>query len=103
MRFRFTIRDLLWLTVVVALCVAWYLDHWRQSDMWWIIEQRNGQTIITDRASREEIYRFDKGRAFIRGTRLIFMGWFSPKSPVQQPSILSPSPPSTSHNGKIEL
>ncbi|HEY2411319.1 MAG TPA: hypothetical protein VGI40_03705 [Pirellulaceae bacterium] len=28
---RFTIRDLLWLTVVVALAVGWWLDH-RQFD-----------------------------------------------------------------------
>ena len=28
--FRFTIRDVLWLTVVVALGVAWYIQH-RQS------------------------------------------------------------------------
>lgn len=27
MRLRFTIRDLLWLTAVVALAVAWWLDH----------------------------------------------------------------------------
>ena len=27
MRFRFTIRDLLWLTVVVVLAVGWWLDH----------------------------------------------------------------------------
>ena len=27
MRFRFTIRDLLWLTLVVALVVAWWIDH----------------------------------------------------------------------------
>src|SRR5689334_9832302 len=26
MRLRFTIRDLLWLTVVVAVCVAWWLS-----------------------------------------------------------------------------
>jgi len=26
---RFTIRDLLWLTVVVALAVCWWLDHGR--------------------------------------------------------------------------
>ena len=25
--FRFTIRDVLWLTVVVALAVAWWIDH----------------------------------------------------------------------------
>jgi hypothetical protein len=27
MRLRFTIRDLLWLTVLVAVCVAWWLDR----------------------------------------------------------------------------
>jgi hypothetical protein len=28
--FRFTIRDVLWLTVVVALAVGWLVDHRRQ-------------------------------------------------------------------------
>jgi hypothetical protein len=27
MRFRFTIRDLLWLTLVVALALAWWVDR----------------------------------------------------------------------------
>ncbi len=27
MRLRFTIRDLLWLAVVVALAVGWWLEH----------------------------------------------------------------------------
>jgi hypothetical protein len=27
MRFRFTIRDLLWLTALVAIGVGWWLDH----------------------------------------------------------------------------
>jgi hypothetical protein len=27
MKLRFTIRDLLWLIVVVALAVGWWLDH----------------------------------------------------------------------------
>jgi hypothetical protein len=27
--FRFTIRDVLWLTVVVALAVGWIVDHAR--------------------------------------------------------------------------
>jgi hypothetical protein len=29
MRFRFSIRDLLWLTLVVGLIVGWWLDHQR--------------------------------------------------------------------------
>ena len=28
--FRFTIRDMLWLTVVVALAAGWYVEHRRQ-------------------------------------------------------------------------
>jgi len=31
MKFRFSIRDLLWLTVAVALAVGWWLDHERLS------------------------------------------------------------------------
>ena len=29
MRLRFTIRDLLWLTALLALAVGWWLDHAR--------------------------------------------------------------------------
>lgn len=29
--FRFTIRDVMWLTLLVALAVAWGIDHWRQA------------------------------------------------------------------------
>jgi hypothetical protein len=32
MPLRFTIRDLLWLTLVVALAVGWWLDHKRVAD-----------------------------------------------------------------------
>ena len=31
MPFRFTIRDLLWLTLVVALATGWWLDHQRDA------------------------------------------------------------------------
>ena len=31
MRIRFTIRDLLWLTALVAMGVGWWLDHRAQS------------------------------------------------------------------------
>ena len=30
MRFRFTIRDLLWLAALTAVCVAWWIDHQHQ-------------------------------------------------------------------------
>jgi hypothetical protein len=29
--FRFTIRDVLWLTVVVGFAAGWWVDHWQQS------------------------------------------------------------------------
>ena len=32
MHFRFTIRDLLWLTLVVAMSVGWWLDHRRRNE-----------------------------------------------------------------------
>ena len=32
MRIRFTIRDLVWLTVVAALAVGWWLDHRQMAD-----------------------------------------------------------------------
>jgi len=34
MRFRFSVRDLLWLTLTVALTAGWWLDHWRYRDEW---------------------------------------------------------------------
>jgi hypothetical protein len=33
-RFRFTIRDMLWLTVVVAMAIAWRLDRSRWQQDW---------------------------------------------------------------------
>ena len=34
--FRFTIRELFLLTLIVALCVGWVVDHWRlaRHDAW---------------------------------------------------------------------
>jgi hypothetical protein len=32
MRFRFTIRDLFWLTALVAMGVGWWLDHRRLTE-----------------------------------------------------------------------
>jgi hypothetical protein len=29
--FRFTIRDVLWLMVVVGMGVGWWIDHWQIS------------------------------------------------------------------------
>jgi len=29
--FRFTMQNVLWLTVVVGLVLGWWMDHWRVS------------------------------------------------------------------------
>jgi hypothetical protein len=50
MRLRFTIRDLFWLTLVVALGVGLWIEHLRQSQFQeWIVTDQNGKIIITDR------------------------------------------------------
>jgi hypothetical protein len=76
MCFRFTIRDLLWLTLVVALIAGWWIDRWRQEQMhWWEIEQRNGATVIMDPQSGEKIYEFREdfhAKARIYGRSLHF-------------------------------
>jgi len=29
--FRFTIRDVMWLTLIAALLTLWAMDHWRKN------------------------------------------------------------------------
>jgi hypothetical protein len=56
MRLRFSTRDLLWLTLVVALAVGWWLEHRRQSTYEiWEIMQSNGTTTITNRVTGQYI------------------------------------------------
>ena len=35
---RFTIRDLLWLTVIVAMTIGWWIDHRSQAKAKWQTE-----------------------------------------------------------------
>jgi hypothetical protein len=39
MRLRFTIRDLLWLTALVAVLVAWWADHRRATESYAELEK----------------------------------------------------------------
>jgi hypothetical protein len=65
MRLRFSIRDLLWLTLVVGMLMAWWLDqrvmNWQIDydkqrieslefvrDLKYTVEQKNGTTIVTE-------------------------------------------------------
>ena len=47
MRFRFTIRDLLWLTALIAMGVAWWVDH----------RSIQRQSVIEFNDLRETLYR----------------------------------------------
>jgi len=55
MKFRFTIRDLLWLTLVVAMGVGWWLDHQRLSEpRYSFITEANGtKNVLLDNNSGE--------------------------------------------------
>jgi hypothetical protein len=44
MKLRFTIRDLLWLTVVVGISMGWWLDHERNKPHWPIGDKNMGYT-----------------------------------------------------------
>ncbi|MBC7856547.1 MAG: hypothetical protein IAF94_24210 [Pirellulaceae bacterium] len=39
--FRFSIRDLLWLTALVALSVGWAIDYWRPTNPYLKAEFKN--------------------------------------------------------------
>jgi len=49
MRLRFTIRDLLWLLLVLGLCMGWWLYHLRIYKRYYATFPRRGEMVITDR------------------------------------------------------
>jgi hypothetical protein len=51
MRLRFTIRDLLWLTLVVALGAGWWIDHHFDRYHPWVVQQINGDLRITHKTT----------------------------------------------------
>ena len=89
MRIRFTIRDLLWLTLVVAILTTWWLsqrvffwqqDHDRQTIQslmrpkpiiprpdTWIVQNKNGTTVITS-ANTNASFTVPEGKSFGIGT-----------------------------------
>lgn len=53
-RLNFSIRDLLWLTLVAALVGAWWLDHHRLTrgeGRYTFIEYKSGEQVILDNAT----------------------------------------------------
>jgi len=61
MRFHFSIRDLLWLTLVVALVLGWWFDHSRQSKRWFVYSERNGQIVIENSPDGQVLRRAPGG------------------------------------------
>src|SRR5262245_58385548 len=57
--FRFTIRDVLWLTVVVALTLGWWIDHRHTTAMRQAIELRlaNDARKLKEQANSLALYR----------------------------------------------
>jgi hypothetical protein len=53
--FRISIRDLLWLTVVVALGVGWWLEHWRASEDMRRMAEANAKLRYDARVAKEEV------------------------------------------------
>jgi hypothetical protein len=60
MRLRFTIRDLLWLTLVVALIAAWSIDHWRKPSGRYRLVETESELEIFD-SKRNVFWRKDDG------------------------------------------
>jgi hypothetical protein len=51
--FRFTIRDVLWLTVVVAMAAGWYCDRTRQAAAFLMHARTQGELIRSANAEAE--------------------------------------------------
>jgi hypothetical protein len=75
--FRFTIRDLLWLTVVVGVAAAWWVDH-RMMSLW---EYRGVILDMELRARGWTVVFLDDG-----GLILEPPGW-RPDPPAQTPNL----------------
>lgn len=48
---HFSIRDLLWLTVVVALVIGWWTDHRRNDRETKVIDFQGNEALVTERAA----------------------------------------------------
>jgi hypothetical protein len=55
---RFTIRDVLWLTVVVALGVAWWIDRTRLMNRPQPAREESYEVIVGDQ-DRDKVYLFN--------------------------------------------
>jgi len=93
MRFRFTIRDLLWLTLVVALIIGWFIDQRRHAQMALENQLLKRDEQVIERAQAELIWTharycsrwagLDENRCGGRFARLIgYDGGMSQQCPV---------------------
>jgi hypothetical protein len=90
--FRFTIRDVLWLTVVVGMRTAWGIDRWQQNIRMQITTESAGNRNLILRHYVDALTRALQSR----GHRVEIIGG---KVLVDEPAaILQPqSAPSTDH------
>ena len=57
---RFTIRDAMLLTIIIALVIAWGLDHYRL----YVVQERL-DTVLGECASRNLTFEFDNEEVWI--------------------------------------
>ena len=72
--FRFTIRDVLWLTVVVAVGVGWWIDHSRHQGMTWQWQEMHEAGLFAKGVENVHISYMDGSEAVYdenRGVRYI--------------------------------
>jgi hypothetical protein len=57
MKLQFSIRDLLWLTLVIGMAVAWRIDHRRNYQQWEVdFAPASGGVMLRDKESNERRY-----------------------------------------------
>jgi hypothetical protein len=70
MRVRFTIRDLLWLTLVVALCLGWSVDHWRKPGGRYRLVETESELRIIDNETGNYWEKDDRDHWTLRGHKI---------------------------------
>jgi hypothetical protein len=60
MRLRFTIRDLLWLTLVVAMGLGWWLDHQMRHPTRYSVTEYGPELTVTDNKTGETWLKWPK-------------------------------------------
>src|SRR5687767_1283401 len=98
-RFRFRIADMLWLVLVVALALGWWLDRGKLAGEAAQLRVENAQAMRLVNATRSQLFRMGRGGS---GGIYPFKPYFIPVAPAIKtdapppPKLDRPIPPATS-------